>query len=272
MGERIDDWDTAYGNAASIPNAGSFVEKWPEDAEAFRAATRCEIDLAYGDTPREKFDLFYPDGESQGLFIFVHGGYWHRFDKSFWSHLAAGPLSLGWHVALPSYTLAPNARVSDITQQIAQAIEVAAHKIDGPIVLAGHSAGGHLVTRQVCTDTHLPDTVLDRIARVISISGVHDLRPIMRLEFNEAVQLDEEEAWAESPALLAPFGDIPIDCVVGRDELPEFRRQNALLANIWKGLGAETSCHEIFGTHHFNVIDDLKNPQGLMCSLIHEPD
>ena len=31
------DYDDAYANAAHIPNAEGFVEKWVQEAEAFRA-------------------------------------------------------------------------------------------------------------------------------------------------------------------------------------------------------------------------------------------
>ncbi len=269
MGDKIKDWDKAYGNAASISDAQSYIDKWPEEARAFRDKIDCQLDISYGDAERQKLDLFHPDTPSKGLFVFVHGGYWYRFDKSYWSQLAAGPLALGWHVAMPSYTLTPAARVSEITVEIGMAISKAAEHIEGPIVLAGHSAGGHLVTRQVCSDTSLSPDRLERIVRIVSISGVHDLRPITRLEINQTIGIDHEEALRESPALQEPVADgVQVDCVVGGAELPEFRRQNALLANVWKGLGAATSCHEIEGTHHFNVIEDMQNPNGLICGLL----
>jgi len=268
MSNAIEDWDKAYANAQSIPAAQSFVENWPMEAQTFRGVASCQLDIPYGDGDRHVFDLFHPDDAGKGLFVFVHGGYWYRFDKSFWSQLAAGPLALGWHVAMPSYTLTPQARVSEITAEIANMINLAAQKVEGPIVLAGHSAGGHLVTRQLCADSRLLPDVLKRIQRIISISGVHDLRPIARLEINQTIGLDNNEAQLESPALLRPISDgVCVDCVVGGDELPEFVRQNALLANVWLGLGVRTSCQEIADTHHFNVVDDMKNPDGLICGL-----
>ena len=47
--------------------------------------------------------------------MFVHGGYWLRFDRDMWSHLAAGAVARGWACAIPSYTLAPEARISAMT-------------------------------------------------------------------------------------------------------------------------------------------------------------
>jgi acetyl esterase/lipase len=194
------------------------------------------------------------------LAVFVHGGYWMAFDKSSWSHLAAGALERGWVVCMPSYTLAPEARITDITQQIARAIRFAADRVAGELRLAGHSAGGHLVTRMVSADSPLPHSVQSRISHVVSISGLHDLRPLLRTKMNATLRMDEAEATAESAALQRPMEHCSVTCWVGSDERPEFLRQNDLLANVWTGLGA--SIHSIHAEirHHFNVIEDLVDP------------
>jgi arylformamidase len=79
--------------------------------------------------------------------VFIHGGYWHLFSKSHWSHLAEGPLGQGFAVAIPGYTLAPVARLSEITAEIARAAWFVATRVPGKMVIAGHSAGGHLAAR-----------------------------------------------------------------------------------------------------------------------------
>ena len=99
---RISDWDDAYANGSNIARGDRWPEAWVKPAEAFRnalsSAGRAKLDLAYGDRPRNRMDLFLPDGSPKGLVVFVHGGYWLQLDKSFWSHLAAGP----WSTAMPS--------------------------------------------------------------------------------------------------------------------------------------------------------------------------
>ncbi|MEE8454698.1 MAG: alpha/beta hydrolase, partial [Limibaculum sp.] len=137
-----------------------------------------------------------------------------------------------------------------------------------PIRLAGHSAGGHLVTRMLCEGAPLPIAVAARIVSVLSISGVHDLRPLLRTAMNEDLQLDRAEAAAESPALLAPRPGVPVTCWVGSAERPEFRRQNALLANIWTGCGVATRAVEEPGRHHFNVIDGLCEPDSPLTEAL----
>jgi acetyl esterase/lipase len=260
----IHDWDDAYTNGAYIADGAAYPAKWAAAAQAFRAemaaAGRAELDLRYGPEARATLDLFRPVGAAKGLALFVHGGYWMAFDKSSWSHLAAGALACGWAVCLPSYTLAPEARIAEITRQVAAAICFAAARVAGPLRLAGHSAGGHLVTRMVCASSPLPDEMRNRIGHVVSISGVHDLRPLLRTRMNATLRMDEAEAAAESPALLRPMDKCSVTCWVGSAERPEFLRQNDLLANIWTGLGAEMRCVHAEGRHHFDVIEELPEP------------
>ena len=143
--------DDAYTNGAYIPQADSFPPRWAAEAEAFRSARAAQSDLAvaYGDSPRQLYDVFLPDGASEGTLVFVHGGYWLKFDRSLWSHLAAGALARNWTVAMLQYDLCPQVRISDITRQVVQAIaHLGAHHA-GQLSLSGHSAGGHLVSRML---------------------------------------------------------------------------------------------------------------------------
>jgi hypothetical protein len=112
----------------------------------------------------------------------------------------------------------------------------------------------------VTTTSPLAADVAGRVRNVVSISGVHDLRPIMRTGMNATLAIDEAEALAESPALLRPMEGARITCWVGGGERAEFLRQNALLANIWTGLGAMTSTVVEPDRHHFSIVDGLADP------------
>ena len=263
--QTIQNWDDAYENGAFINNANDFPPLWNKKATAFRKklGNRAELDIPYGKSERQTLDLFRPEGEVKGLLVFVHGGYWKAFDKSTWSHLAAGAVSQGWAVAMPSYTLAPQARITKITREIATAITHAASLVDGPIHLAGHSAGGHLVTRMLCANGPLaPEEFLpvqQRIKKVVSISGVHDLRPLLNTTMNNILQMDEDEAIAESVVMQLPNHKAQLICLVGGSERPEFVRQSALLANMWVGSGLDTSLVIAEDKHHFDVIEVLES-------------
>ena len=241
--------DDAYQNAAYIPGGDSYPDKWAAAAAAFRETATCEIDVMYGESPRQRYDLFHPARLSKGVVIFVHGGYWLRFDKSFWSHLAAGPLAHGWTVAMPSYDLCPDVRISDIGRQVARAVAVIADRVPGPLRLIGHSAGGHLVAR--VSVPHAAQRWQQRLEKVVSVSPVADLAPLMRTSMNKDLKLDEAEAAAESPVNLA-VPQAARTVWVGGDERPVFLEQAQGLADHW-------GCQNVItdGEHHFSVIEGL---------------
>ena len=274
-GHRIADWNNAYANGANIAGSDRWPAAWAEPAQAFRDALategRARIDVAYGERPRNRFDLFLPDATPKGLVVFIHGGYWLESHKSDWSHLAKGAVDSGYAVAMPSYTQCPDIRIAGIVREVGAAIEKVAAMVDGPLMLTGHSAGGHLASRMVTTTTPLAANVAKRIRHVVSISGLHDLSPLMRTGMNAALAIDEAEAQAESPALLRPMDGVRITCWVGGGERSEFLRQTALLANIWTGLGATTSAVVEPDRHHYDIVDGLADPaHALTRTLISE--
>lgn len=254
------DWDTAFDNMGHVAGSAALPAHWAAQAAAYRASgVKVEEDIAYAEAPRARLDIVWPDEPAKGLVVFVHGGYWMRLDKSYWTQFAQGVRAAGWAMALPSYTLAPEARIGAMTAQIAKAITCAAGHVAGPIRLAGHSAGGHLVTRMLCQDTPLAPDILNRIERVVSISGLHDLRPLMKTKMNAILGLDQAEAVAESPALASPVARSCVTAWVGGDERPEFIRQARLLSLIWAGLDADIDVEIEAGKNHFSILEALKS-------------
>jgi arylformamidase len=259
------DWDDAYTNVTYIPDGTSYPERWAAAAADFRAnppdGITTQRDIAYGSRPRNTFDLFSP-AHPRGLFVFVHGGYWMRFHKDDWSHLARGALAKGWAVAMPAYTLTPDITITGILDEITTAIVHAGDLVAGPLVLAGHSAGGHLVSMIASRQSKLPAELAVRIRHVISISGLHDLHPLLRTKMNTTLKLSSQEARAISPALHLPRADIAVTAIVGADERPEFIRQSKLLREAWPATGLRV----VENRHHFNVIDELAEPGSELLS------
>lgn len=263
MRYQVTDWDDAYANASHIPNGAAYPDRFAADAAAFRATARSE-DLGRG-------RLFLPEGSPRGLVVFIHGGYWMRFDPGFWSHLAAGPLARGWAVAMPGYPLTPEVRVAQITRHVAAEVALAADRVAGPIALTGHSAGGHLAARMICEGGPLPDAVVARVQNCLPISGLFDLRPLLLTGMNDTLHLDAAEAVAESPALSVPRPGIPVTAWVGGAERPEFIRQSRLLADMWAGLGTATETVIDPGRHHFDVIEGLTRADSPLTRRLLDP-
>src|SRR5205807_5937615 len=107
---------------------------------------------AYGDTPRERLDLFFAADPDAPTLAFIHGGYWQINDliKESFAFLAEALLPLGINLAAIEYTLAPAARLDRIVDEVRRSIRWLAehlgergadpHRLYG----AGHSAGGQL--------------------------------------------------------------------------------------------------------------------------------
>lgn len=252
--------DRDYANGAFIPRAETYVPRWQKAAAGFRDQLngRARLGLIYGPKERNGFDLFLPEDEPKGLLVFVHGGYWLAFDRSDWSHLAAGALARGWACAMPSYTLAPKARIGTMVSEIRAAVLASSALVPGPVVVTGHSAGGHLSARMGCEDGP------EGVSRVVPISPLADLRPLMATEMNTKLKLDDKEALAESPAYLPLKADVETHVWVGGSERPAFLWQARVLSEEW-------SCPWTVdpGRHHFDVIDGLAEAESpLMEALL----
>lgn len=249
------DPDRAYQNGAFIPGSEALPALWAAQSAALRdgLGKRAELELAYGSKARNRLDLFRPEGPAKGLLVFVHGGYWLESGRESWSHLAAGALARGWAVAMPSYTLAPEARISTMTAEVAQAVRLAARLVSGPVVVTGHSAGGHLAARMGCADQTVP------VARVVPISPLSELEPLRHTGMNSDLRLDAEEEARESPARLTLRPGCQAHVWVGGIERPAFLWQARTLSEAW-ACGWTIAA----GRHHFDVIDDLADPESAL--------
>ena len=260
-----EEMDRAYDNGGFIPGAADYPPRWAAKSEAFRTALgpRAHLGLRYGEGARNWFDLFLPEDPARGLMVFIHGGYWLRFEPRVWSYLAAGALARGWACAMPAYTLAPEARISTMTTEIGAAIAAAGARVEGPIAVTGHSAGGHLSARMACANAPLTQDVAARVKRAVPISPLSDLRPLRETSMNDELKLDTAEAEAESPARLPRRKDCDVTVWVGGAERPSFLWHARLLSEEWG-----CAWHVDPGKHHFDVIDSLEHPDGALTRAV----
>jgi arylformamidase len=255
--------EAEYNNRAMVPEHPAIFERWRRDSAQLRLTAPCTLDLAYGAEPLNKLDLFHAK-DSRGTVVFIHGGYWRSLDKSDFSFVAKPFVDAGLDVAVINYRLCPSVRISEIAGDCRQALawiieNGSAHNISvDRIVLAGHSAGAHLVAMLYATDWAQLRCDVSNIIGGIALSGVYDLEPLLQCSMNADLRLDQYSAHAESPIKLASTLTVPLHLVVGADESPAFRTQSRLLSAAWPDI-CDTP-EEVASANHFTVLDYFAQP------------
>ena len=266
--------DSQYNNRARIPEHPATFERWTRDSAIARDRTARRLDIAYGPHAGETLDVFPSMRNDAPVLFFIHGGYWRALDKRDVSFIGPSFTREGAMVVIPNYALAPAVTIEAIALQMVQALAWTwrhAALYGGNrrrIVVAGHSAGGHLTALLLtCRWTDVaPDLPADLIAGGLSISGLFDLEPIRQTEFLQPdLRLTPASVRRLSPAGL-PAPDVPLYATVGGDESEEFLRQNELIRSRW-GDRAVPVCEAIPGFHHLSVLDDLTDPHGRLHRL-----
>jgi arylformamidase len=264
--------ERGYNNRAAVPDHPAWFAKWAGLAAAARAELHPRLDLRYGSGPRETLDLFVPAGRARGTLVFVHGGYWRALDKADHSFVATPFVAQGLAVAVINYDLCPAVTIATIVAECRRAVawigrEGARHGANpDSVVVSGHSAGGHLAAMLLATEAAGFGLERHPVAGAVSLSGVHDLRPLTLFSFNADFRLDDAEAARLSPILTRPATTAPIVAAVGGDETSEFLRQAGLLWDAWpanRPRGA-TGPMVIAHRHHFSVVADYADAQSAL--------
>lgn len=253
--------DAAYNNSQAVPDSAQWAEQWRTRSAPLRAGRGVRLDIPYAPQERTKFDYFPVSIAGAPLFIFIHGGYWVRNSRDMFSFVAEGPNARGINVAVVGYTLAPQARLAAIVDEISQCIsfiETQAGELGcdrDRIYVGGWSAGGHLAT-MACDHK--------AVRGALPISGIFDLEPIALSYLNDPLQLDHEDIIALSPQLHLRASDPPRRLFVGGDELPELQRQSADYMSAARAAGLDIKLRTLPGHHHYSVLDELAKPDGLI--------
>lgn len=271
------DYEVEYNNRARVPEHPEIFARWTRDAELYRLKAmeerRAELGLAYGESPRQTVDIFWPDaGRKAPLALFIHGGYWRSLDPSMFSHMAKGLNGRGVAVAVAGYDLCPQVTIAEIIDEMRHACLFLWQRTGQHLMVFGHSAGGHLAGAMVATDWQglYPKMPADVVPAGYSISGLFDLAPLLQVESAKDLRLDQAAVRETSPVLWpAPQGRV-FDAVVGSLESAEFLRQSRIVTDAWGKAGAQTRYEEINGTNHFTVIDPLTDPQSAMVGRLAE--
>ena len=178
--------------------------------------------VSYGSDPAQVCDIWLPDGAALGTIFFIHGGFWRAaYDRAHVVPTALGLAAEGWAVALVEYRRVgmPGGGVPGTPEDVATALAAIAAlpEVPKPLLLMGHSAGGHLAA-WLATETTLPAAVRG----AVPLGGVVDLGLADELnlsngatrDFVGEARLDDPERWARfDPARRVPL--VPVIALHG---------------------------------------------------------
>ncbi len=263
-------FDAQYNNRARIADHPAVLAYWASASAQAIQRHADVVERAYGPDSTERLDVFPPTRPDAPVFVYLHGGYWRALGKRDQSFVAPSFVDAGAMVVVPNYALCPAVRIEHIVLQMVQALAwIYRHARDyggdpTRIVVAGHSAGGHLATMLLSChwNSVAPDLPADVVKAALSISGLYDLEPLRHAPFLASdIQLTPASARRMSPAFFsAPKGSLVT--VVGGDESEEFHRQAALISSCW-GSRVIASL-SMPGRNHMNVLHDLADPMSIV--------
>ncbi|MEO5682796.1 MAG: alpha/beta hydrolase fold domain-containing protein [Chitinophagaceae bacterium] len=261
--------DKQYNNRLHVPDYATYLERWEMLSRQTEKEFPVVKDIPYAALPREQLDIYPSLLPSSKTLIFIHGGYWHKFDKSSFQFI--GNAFRNYHITtvLINYPLAPVVSIDQISASCRRAISwlhqnISAYNGDpGQLYMAGHSAGGHLCAMLLATDWSHFNLKRDTIKGACVISGLFNLIPIRLSDINQVLKLDTETALRNSPVHLLPINQCPLSIVVGSNETNEFLDQSNELYTCWKeSISAEIIQTE--GLNHYSIVETILDPQSCL--------
>lgn len=261
-------YDAQYNNRARIPEHPAILQHWADTSARAYAREGWLLDLAYGNDASERVDVLPAARPGAPVLVYIHGGYWRALDKRDQSFVARPFSDAGAAVVLANYALCPAVTIEHIVLQLVQALvwvhrNARTHGGDpARIVVAGHSAGGHLATMLLACDWKAvaPDLPADLVKSALSISGLYELEPLRHAPFLAPdLGLTAASALRLSPAAMPAPAQGTLATVVGGDESEEFIRQAGLIAQAW-GPRAVRASALVPGRNHMDVLHELTEP------------
>jgi arylformamidase len=261
--------DAQLNPRAASPSFFHHLRRWGERSAPVRAGAGAALDLAYGEDPAERLDLYRAGSEVAPLLLFFHGGEWQSLDKAGFAFLAPPFLARGVAVALVNYGRAPDCPLALMVERGRRAVvwlnrNAPERDLDpARFYIAGHGAGAHLALAAVSASWRPYELLGNPVTGAAGLGGIYDLEPVRLSYLNAALGLDRETAERLSPVHRPPPRGCAVWLATGGRESLEIRRQARALASSWRGEGCVVETAEFPGEDHFSLLDRLAAPGSL---------
>jgi arylformamidase len=263
-----------FNPQAAVPDHARWSAERRKASLRVRATLRAHLDVPYGDSPRQRMDIFPAGNPAAPVFFYIHGGYWRGGGKEDNCHLAELFTKAGATVAVMEYDLCPNVTVTEIVRQTRAAIAWTYHHIadyggdPSNIHICGLSAGGHLVAMSLARDWKTEKLPRDPIKGAVAVSGVYDLDAVLHLDLNREIRLTPESARENSPFLHPPLACAPLIVAAGEGEPEGWRRMSEDFFRLCRERGVECRYIEVPEAHHYSLSSHLAEPASPLTRAI----
>jgi len=265
--------DAAYDQSKYAPNMAQIIARYATNSEAVRARLGAPRRYAYGSTPVEALDVYATRRANAPINIFIHGGAWRRGLARDYGYPAELFVHAGAHYVVPDFVNVTEAGGSlmPMAEQVRRAVAWVyrnARTFGGDpwrIYVSGHSSGGHLAGVVLVTDWRKDfDLPADTVKGGLCCSGMFDLKPVRLSARSSYVRFTDEMEHALSSQRHLDKLNCPVVAAYGTLETPEFQRQSHDFAAAVKAQGKPVQLLVAEGYNHFEILETLANPYGLL--------
>jgi arylformamidase len=268
--------DAAYDQVVYAPNREQIHERNVFNSEAARKRIGEPQRVTYGSTPPEYIEIYKTKKANAPVFVFIHGGAWRSTATDRYGFIAPPLVEAGAHVAVVQFTGVEEAggllppMLKQVRSAVAWVYTNAASFGGDPsrIYIGGHSSGAHLTGVVTITDWSEFGVPADVLKGALCCSGMYDLEPVALSKRSAYVKFDAATIDALSTARHIDRIPMPLVVAHGTFETPEFQRQNREFAAAVKAAGKPVEFLVGVGYNHFEIIETLGNPYGLLGSAV----
>ncbi|CAF0799731.1 unnamed protein product [Brachionus calyciflorus] len=235
------------------------------------------IEIFYKDNDFEIIDGKYLNFKAGKIFIYIHGGYWQWGSVKDSSFMAENMAEKNVITIAVGYTIAPQATMSEIVSQVERAVaKVLEYSGESEVYICGHSAGGHLASILLFTNFEQKFNVSSKnLKGLIPVSGIFDLRPLLKTDVNDNLKMVLEESTILSPMLLKESHlnkETKFLIAYAQNDSPAFHAQSEDFKNyISNELGYKNvRTEKIDCSDHFDVIENISQNEFILTKKIFE--
>jgi arylformamidase len=265
--------DAAYDQSVYAPNLQQVTKRWATNSEGVRARLGAPQRYGYGPTPIEGLDVYRTPRPNAPINIFIHGGEWRLGAAKNAAFPAEVFVHAGAHYVVPDFAWVQDVggslmRIADQVRRAVAWVHRNAKSFGGDpdrIYVSGHSSGGHLagviLTTEWPKEFNLP---VDTVKGGLCCSGMFDLKPVRLSARRKYINFTDEMEHALSAQRHLDKLNAPVIVAHGTLESPEFQRQSRDFATAGRAAGKAAQLLVGEGYNHFEMIETLGNPYGLL--------